>query len=279
MFDYYNKYNTIPSLLFSDWTYKILIERHGYILTKQEQRFLNDQYEAIINADLVIPMFQESLDKMRVDYSNANIHGINQNVINNLDDEEIKLDQLLEKKISSNYIVFIGRCAYKEGLEKLIKAVETLNMGIDIHVIGMTKGTIKDCPNFVKFHGYLRKDHSNENKKYYQLIREARLIANPTPQWSAYSSIVEGMYYYNPVIVYPFNQFIKEFGSKIDFGYYTTTASDLSNNIRKIFEMPEDEYCKIAKQAHEKVKNYTWDKYVDTIINLMSNTIDKKSKK
>lgn len=54
-FDFYNKFSGIPSLLFCDWTYKILVldrkKRKPYWF---EKRFCRQQATAINNAEYVV---------------------------------------------------------------------------------------------------------------------------------------------------------------------------------------------------------------------------------
>lgn len=207
---------------------------------------------------------------MKETYPLANIQSIGFNVINNLDVEPLDVKTLIQNKYESNYLLFIGRSWYKEGLEIIIKSILELDIKVNVHVIGMQKDEMPKAPTFVKFHGYLKKDNPLDNKEYYELMKHAKLIVNPTHKWAGYSSIVEGMYFYNPVIIYPFNQFVKEFGTDIDFGYYNNgSIHELKLTIESFFNMSSTEYSNLAINAHEKVKHYTWENYVSEMIKKM----------
>ncbi|MDE6377117.1 MAG: hypothetical protein K2K72_00055 [Duncaniella sp.] len=188
-FDFYNRYSQVPSLVFSDWTFKILSERGGFKQMGYEKKFLKWQGGVLNNATLVLPLFSDSVAKMRVDYPHANIVGIDRNVINCLDSETLDENTVITKKLSSNYVLFIGREAYKEGLKILIEAIGRLDRPIELHVIGMSGREIAKAPDFVKFHGFLRKDNPSECRLYYDLLRNARLLVNPTPEWAGYSQL------------------------------------------------------------------------------------------
>ena len=76
-----------------------------------------------------------------------------------------------------------------------------------------------------------------------------------------FSSTVEAMYYYTPVIVSPYQDFVKNFGEKIDFGVYNQdfTAESIANDIKSVIN--SDNYTEMCNFAHENVKTYTWENY------------------
>lgn len=272
-FDFYNRFSNIPSLLFSDWTYQMLLEdRLGCKIKERDYRFIRQQEEAIENARIVLPLFSETSDKLRVLYPQANICQIPFNVINNMSGDLSPDPEIIKSKFKSDYILFVGRRKYRKGLEKLIDAIQCINnRHIRIEVIGMERHEISCSPDFVHFNGFLHKDIPDECDRYYNLVKNAKCMVNPTSKWAAYSSIVEGMFFYNPVVVTPFEQFVKEFGRQIDFGLYIDESKDdsLKNCIDKIFSMPMPEYEQCALNAHESVKDYTWERYVAEMIDMM----------
>ena len=77
------------------------------------------------------------------------------------------------------------------------------------------------------------------------------------------------MYFYTPVIVSPYKDFVDEFGENIDFGVYNEKflAQTLADNILRLVLNPK--YLEMCNNAHDRVKNYTWKNYVDKIISLM----------
>ena len=80
--------------------------------------------------------------------------------------------------------------------------------------------------------------------------------------------MIEAMYFYTPVVVSPFDDFVQEFGEMIDFGRYNRDFSEdcIAENIKKL--MDSDDFLKTCRQAHEAVKDYTWDRYVDKVLKL-----------
>lgn len=80
---------------------------------------------------------------MKETYPLANIQSIGFNVINNLDVEPLDVKTLIQNKYESNYLLFIGRSWYKEGLEIIIKSILELDIKVNVYVIGMQKD---ECP-------------------------------------------------------------------------------------------------------------------------------------
>jgi glycosyltransferase involved in cell wall biosynthesis len=184
-FDYVNKYKGIPTLIFSDWTYRILIEeREKRTPAICEKRYMRYQDSIINSADIVLPLFSNTYHKMRSTYPTANVKSIDFNVINNMCESPLSEEEILQKKQQSDYVLFIGRVQYKEGLKALIETLQDNSSNrYKVHVIGMDKTSFPDAPDSVIFHGFLRKDVPNENHLYYQLIQGAKIMINPTPIW------------------------------------------------------------------------------------------------
>lgn len=277
-YGFYNKYSHIPSLLLSDWTDDISLRRRGKPVARFQKRFCLQQKNAIEHAEHVISIFPLCTEEMRQLYPTANIHYLGGNVINDLSGEPLQQEEILEQKRQSRSILFIGKPdRYKESAIKLMEAVGLLRNeqayhDLELDIIGIQKAQLPNVPDFVHCHGFLRKDREEECKTFYRLLKGAKMIVNPTPKWAAYSSIIEAMYFYTPVVVSPFDDFVQEFGQKIGFGRYNEvfTTEGIADSIRQILDA--DNYTDICTCAHETVKDYTWERYVDKVIELLSNS-------
>ncbi len=271
-FGYYNKYSGTPSLLFGDWTYKTLIkERLNRELYSFEKPVEKQEYEALSNSKFSVSLFPICAEQIKADYPSANIHYLDRNVINLLYDKPIKQD-IIEKKALSKKILFIGNEKYIDGAKLLIESVKKLHdsgLNIELHIIGINSINPSDPNDNLFFYGYLDKNNKTQRLKYYELLLGASLFVNPTPIWGGYSSCIEAMYFYTPVIVSPYKDFLRNFGEKINFGTYNDhfTVDCLSNNIKKI--LYSDNYLETCKEAHNAVKDYTWDKYVDSLLKIV----------
>ena len=274
-FDFYNKFSNTPSLVFSDWTYQMLIEeRRSRPTDRFDRKFIAQQEEVLNKADVVLPLFSTTFAKLHIKYPNANVFHPGFNVINCMNVGAMNRDKITETKSRSNSIIFIGGPQYINGLKSLIESMSLLKRPMTLNVIGMKREMVPAAPDFVTFHGYLRKDIQDENHLYYKLLTEAKMIVNTTPLWGAYSSIVEGMYFYTPVIVSPFAQFTSEFGTNIDFGHYCHSGShaELAEKIDQIASMCTIDYVRLCDNAHDRVKAYTWQRFVDSMLSIMSHS-------
>ncbi|MCM1140160.1 MAG: hypothetical protein NC453_16465 [Muribaculum sp.] len=267
--DFCDSSHRIPSMIFSDWTFKQLLERNNYKPTVYEKQFIEWQQQVIEEADIVMPLFDTTYNYLRYVYPQANIVKADYNVVNNMCDTPIcNLEELIKTKHQSNYILFIGSKAYIPGLKLLIDVIKDED-NIIIEIIGMTRDVMPDAPLFCHFNGYLRKDNLIQNEQYYSLLKGARFVCNPTPLWGAYSSTVEAMYFYNPIVVAPYEQFVLEFGRDADFVRYTENGN-LRSIITNLFALNFESYRLMAVSAHNRVENYTWDHFVDNMIDIIS---------
>ena len=307
---YYNKYNSIPSLIFFDWSYEYELKKRKNVEPNFfQKRNCNQEREAITNADIVVSMFKVCTDEMNQMYPQANIHFLGGNVINDLsglrlrethpnppclgredqtlEEQEnlqisssskvIYIDDLLEKKAKSKKLLFIGRkTTYLEAAKKLIEAYKLLKEEEDyndlsLDIVGCAKSDFDSLPKGVTCHGFLNKSNERERIIYYDLLLNAKVLVNANPNWGAYSSTIEAMFFYTPVIVSPYKDFIEEFGTNIGFGIYNMEFSEksLASNIEKVIN--DKGYKNMCLCSHEMVKDYSWDNYTDKLIKLMDN--------
>ena len=280
-YGFYNKWNKTPSLLFSDWTTEMDIQkkRKPNFL---EQRIIRQESEAINNAEYVVSLFPVCCEEMKRKYPKANIRFLGGNVINDLSgirlkvkDERLKktsneiiVENLIETKSKSKKLLFIGRkTTYLEAAKKLIEAYKLLKQeeaykDYELDIVGCAASDFGSLPEGVTCYGFLNKSEEKDWKTYYDLLLGAKVLVNANPKWGAFSSTVEAMYYYTPVIVSPYQDFVKNFGKEIYFGVYNQvfTAESIANDIKTIIN--SDNYSEMCNFAHEKVKTYTWDNYV-----------------
>ena len=309
-YGFYNKWSQTPSLLFSDWTTEmdILKKRPTNFLDK---RIIHQEEEAINHAEYVISLFPICCEEMKKKYPKANIHFLGGNVINDLSglrlrethpnppclgredqtlEEQEKLeisssskviyiDDLLEKKAKSKKLLFIGRKTTDlEAAKKLIEAYKLLKeeeayKDYELDIVGCAESDFSSLPEGVTCYGFLNKSEEKDGKTYYDLLLNAKVLVNANPKWGAFSSTVEAMYYYTPVIVSPYQDFVKNFGEKIDFGVYNQdfTAESIANDIKSVIH--SDNYTEMCNFAHKTVKSYTWENYVDKTVALLQSQL------
>jgi len=254
-----------PVLLFGDWTYD---HQLNYFAARKpygfEQRSVNRENTCIENADAVVVLFPKVAAYMQAKYKNKNIHYLG-NVINS-NAEEVK-DNVTNR---NNSVVFIGAAKYMDGLLTLIKAIEKLNnagIKIDLQVIGIAANEVGEKHAFVKYHGYLDKGDTAQRKKYYEILNGAKVFVNTNQKWASFSASIEAMYHYVPIIVPPYPEFVETFGEQINFGKYCKQDDDLSKLILDV--LSASDYTTLCSNAHEAVKEFTWDKYIGKVLGLL----------
>ena len=264
-FDFTTKrYSQKPSILFGDWTYEHYIK---YFLNKNpnffERQYIKRQGKNINESNIVFPLFPSMAENLsRTHTGNIKYLG---NVINSVYDSNEKA--VITKKKENRKILFIGTIKYLEGANMLLEAFNTIKSkysDLTLHFVGLKTSDFNYLPEGVKCYGYLDKGIDEQRNIYYKLLEEACVFVNTTPKWSAFSASVEAMYFYTPVIVPQYEEFVKTFGKNFDGGFYYNDKDILSEKIELIFNT--DTFKKMCIKAKELVKEFTWDSYIDKML-------------
>jgi glycosyltransferase involved in cell wall biosynthesis len=255
-----------PIIQFGDWTYDHLIRNFKHRLPDTlEKRVIHREDLQIRQADLVFVLFPAVAEYMQRYYGKDKIVYLG-NVINAL---AVSSEKNIPQKQAVMNLLFVGNKNYKSGADTLIAAFQQLKSSLPtltLHIIGMNANEWNNLPEDVFCYGYLDKGIDKERELYYKLYREATLFVNTTPQWSAFSASIEAMYFYTPIVVSPSNEFVKTFGDPIHFGYYCeeNSVALLKQNILNILH--HKAYPELCRKAHEAVRAFTWDAYMDKMI-------------
>ena len=257
-------------IMFSDWSYKYLIEKQekrkpGYF----ENFAIIRQEEELKKADFVISLYPDAQMYMEKELDKRVYY------IGNVINSEIKTfnsDEVISKKYYSKNFLFIGRKQYVSSLITYEKLLNSNMISETIDVVGLNAIDLKNIKNKkINFYGYLNKNNSEDSKKYYDCIFRAKAIINITENWNGMSSLIETMYYNTPIIVVPNKNTIHMFGKKCKCGYYCTNNSqnELLKAINYINKCSLYEYSNLCKNAHDTVKDYTWEKYISNFLKLI----------
>jgi glycosyltransferase involved in cell wall biosynthesis len=261
-----------PTILFGDWTYQ---HYFNYFLDRKpdffEKQCIARENAQIESSKLVFSLFPQVAEHMKNSYKNKEIHYLG-NVINSL--HKVPESEILQLKEESKNLLFVGSEKYIEGAKSLINAFKDIKQNdqqLSLHIIGMSDKNFDDLPENVYCYGYLDKGKENERQLYYKLFREAKIFINTTPKWSAFSATIEAMYFFTPVIVTPYDEFQKTFGNEIEFGCYCeeNTSALIKEKIYKILNSKN--YISICKNSHISVQDFTWQTYINKIIEKIEN--------
>ncbi|RZK42353.1 MAG: glycosyltransferase family 1 protein [Hymenobacter sp.] len=263
-----------PVILFFDWTYSYDIE---YFAGRNpdffERQAIKREDAQIMSADLLFPLFPSITEYMRNRYLGKQIFYLG-NVINSL--YTVSADDIATKS-NSNSLLFVGSIKYIAGARSLLAAFELLKVAypaITLDIIGIKQSDFSAVPAGITCHGYLDKGNDKERELYYNIFRKASVFINTTPKWGAFSASIEAMYFYTPVIITPYKEFLTTFGENINFGYYCeeNDATLIKNRIVDILESKS--YKQLCFNANSAVKDFTWDAYVDKMVEKIEGIID-----
>lgn len=261
---------TKKTLLFGDWTYLYYI---SHFLNRKplwfEKGALNREKNNIESANTVLGLFPLSSTFIRQHYNNPSVHYLG-NVINT--NAQLNKEECIEQKLKSKKLLFIGNKKYITGALELIEQFKILKLkytDLELHIIGINQNDTGITQNGIVYHGYLNKSNTSENHLYYKLLTEARVIINSTKDWGGFSATTEAMYFYTPVITTRYNEFIETYGSNIDFGYFIDNQNNLNLCIEAVLSINSDDQLKLMNAAHTIVKDFTWDNYINKMLELL----------
>lgn len=263
-----------PVIQFCDWTYSYYLkhfERRAASIF--EAGCVRREDRQIESSDLIIPLFPVSAKSMQHRYHNGEIHYLG-NVINTFYDAPQA--RIVEEKLRAKHVVFIGTKKYIDGARSLIDAFSLLkprHPDFILDIVGMEARDFGELPEGVQCYGYLDKGVERDRKLYYSLLEQARIFVNTTPKWGAFSATLEAMYFYTPVVVAPYAEFVETFGEDISFGGYCEKDSPetLCARIEAILDHPS--YPDMCMHAHEAVKDFTWDRFIEQLLDLLNDRL------
>jgi glycosyltransferase involved in cell wall biosynthesis len=175
---------------------------------------------------------------------------------------------IIGNKYEKNIYLFIGTKKYIKSALQLANAIIELNKTTSGKVVGHFIGiSSKDFPfenPDIICHGYLSKSNPEQFQLYISLLESSKFIVNTTNGWAGINSLVEAMFFYTPVIVSTFEEFVDHFGQQIDFGFYC--ESSLFSTILESYRISYDEYFKLCENSHNRVRCWNWLSFTQKLI-------------
>jgi glycosyltransferase involved in cell wall biosynthesis len=260
---------THPPIIFKNKTILLGDLPYGYISqnflkrapSAFERRAINREDKEIERANIAITLFPAVYDFMVSNYQNKNIH-----FLGNFVNIDFNFDPLATGfKQSSNRILFIGRSQYIEGARELVEAIRRLRLigyEIFLDIVGITFAEMSINDDWVSVYGYLDKGVPTEKSKFYELLKNARVVANTTKNWNGFQALLEGMYFSNPVLIRGNPNINKFFDNLNDISYMVDDSPDsLFVVIKEIFA-DDMLYASKAVSARRASEQHTWNAFI-----------------
>lgn len=255
-----------PIIQFHDWTYEYEFNYfHNRDPDFLERQSIKREDSQIKGADLVFVLFPGVADYMQRRYMDNKVYYLG-NVINSLYKGS---EDDINNKDKSNSLLFVGSIKYIDGAKALVASFESLkkdNPLLTLDIVGITQNELEHLPTGVFCHGYLDKGDDSQRNLYYDICKRAKIFINTTPKWGSFSASIEAMYFYTPVIVSPYSEFVQTFGQDIDFGQYCEHNEVEFINEAILSIMNSDRYRNLCLNAHNAVKDFTWDAYMKKLV-------------
>ena len=261
-----SRHSAVPSVQICDWPF----EYHVRHFLQQEPTFL--EREAIRrerrnmeDSRLVVSLFPGIAKYLSSQYPSARSIYLG-HVINTT---RTPSEQMLIMKEESQDVLFIGGPHYRKGAQHLVEAFGQLKANhpaMSLHLVGMTEHQVGRGGPGVSCYGYLDKGKPADAAKYYELIQCARVIVNPTPKWGGFSSLVEAMYFYTPVVAAPYGEFVETFGNELPFGFYCHDNSVPSLSFALENAISAEGYRERCLSAHRAARPHTWNAFVEKLM-------------
>jgi len=257
-------------IIFGDWPSEYLFDMFLKRKPSRLERWSIDRENAVIEAaDAVITLFPNVQQYMLKKYKNDRIYCYG-NVVNVDDNINVPVN-VVRNKIKSNRLLFIGQPFYIQGALELICAVNNIResgFDLEVDIVGIDVDLIKMKYKWLRVYGYLDKQNPKDSEIYYSLLSDARLFVNTTSGWSGFQSLLEAMYFYNPIIVRPNESLISYFPNLMNFSYVLEgEGSNLEGLIIKSLSEAH-RYEEMCMSARRESESYTWDNFIDKVIGL-----------
>jgi glycosyltransferase involved in cell wall biosynthesis len=261
---FYNK-----TILLGDWPYRYIFQNFlKGVPSSFERHAIMREDRLIERANIVITLFPDVHDFMLSNYQNKNIF-----FLGNFVNVDFSFDPLpITFKKSSNRILFIGRSQYIDSAFELVEAINRLRLlgeEINLDIVGITKAEMPINYDWVKIYGYLDKGVPDQKKKFYELLKNARVIANTTKNWNGFQALLEGMYFSNPMLIRDNPNINKFFDNLDDISYIVNDNPDsLCDKIKEVFD--EKHYSFKASCARKVSEQHTCGHFVEKLLALIN---------
>ena len=179
------RYARVPVVHYCDRTYEHYLEETGRTPTPNDRRFIRIEQNNIENADVVLSTDQICCDFINSRYKPKRAFCLRPGISTQTDVRDPA--RLIAGKESSTDILFIGKGAYKRGVDILIRAFKMFNdrhaCRFTLHIVGVQPvqlpQELRGIDPSIRFYGYLDRSIPGDLQLYDDLLCAAKIFVMP----------------------------------------------------------------------------------------------------
>jgi len=268
-------YVDVPVVHYCDRTYEHHLEESGRKPTARDHMFIKIDRQNLENAALVLTTNQLCCDFITNRYNAKRVIYLRAGV--NTDLELPNPEDLILTKEKSKDILFIGRGAYKRGVDILLKAFRIFNERCGrefmLHIVGVAPQELprelQAADANIRFYGYLDKTVPEQRERYYRLLQSAKLFVFPMRPSPVAGVIREAQMLCTPVII----SNVSSASERVTNNYNGILVDRLEPEefAQQMNDLVKDtsKWRSLAGNAHLSNKDYTWDRTAETFLEIV----------
>ncbi len=256
------KYTSTPVVHYCDRVYEQFLEETQQQPTRRDHRLIEAEKRNLERAAIVLSLNEPCRLFIRDRYRIENVQKLKAGI--NLDKlEPLNPETLITFKESRRDILFIGRNAYRRGVDILVRAFRMFNAecGNDfrLQMVGITPEEFNEADEKVKIYPYLRKDDPRELAIYNELLASARLFVMPMRQGPLPGVIREAKWACTPVIISDIANAGERVTHEVD-GILVPSIhpGDFALQMTRLVQN-QTRWREMALEAHRSAGKETWD--------------------
>ena len=262
-----------PVVHYCDRTYEHYLEENGFRPAPKDRYFIEQEKQHLRNASGVFVTNELCRDFIRERYGIDNVILLPAGI--NVDSTWVgDPGSLIKEKLRSKDVVFIGREAYRRGVDIAVDAFKLAAQGKDdwrLHIVGVRPEEVRADDERIKVYGYLRKDLPADRVVYDDLLRRARVFVCPVRMGQPPTGAIrEAQVMCSAVVLSD----VSDSPELVKHGYSGLLADSLqpkafAHHIKQLLEN-DVMWSKLALTAHQSIRERTWDKTVSELIEKVS---------
>jgi glycosyltransferase involved in cell wall biosynthesis len=265
----------VPVVHYCDRTYEHYLEDVGRTPTRSDREFIRIDRQNIENAALVLTTGELCADFIKSRYNAKRVFCLK--LAPRTDVDVVDPDRLIAEKENSTDILFIGRGAYRRGVDILIGAFKTFNErngnAFTLHIVGVQPNELPEHlhaanPN-IRFHGFLNKADPKDLQRYDKLLRSAKMFVMPMRPGPFPGVIKEAQLLCTPVIASRIGGLSECLVRDHDSVLVDSLEPEAFAHQMDLLVRDAPRWRQLARNGHVARRDYTWSDTVGKFVEIL----------